>query len=178
MHPAGMPELPLPSINDRVAGLPFLPGTYRLTKFVVPFGPRKAIELLGHILARHVRVVKQQVVRELPPSDFLAEGFHVPFRGIRVERCQPSLPRTDLALREMGRQARGSIDRGNVTSFGIAVQCAGAELAQTLVCARFPGCPGFSHASAPVRSCRQERKLVNWYGTNVAPDAVEAFGCR
>ncbi|MNX87020.1 hypothetical protein D3C86_1189300 [compost metagenome] len=69
MHGAVFPQLPHAGIHDRITGHAARPGLEGF--LVVP--PAEGVETLVPVLLVQPREMKQQVIAELPPDDFLAE---------------------------------------------------------------------------------------------------------
>ena len=70
MHPAGRPELPHPGVDNRVTGLPFLPGPQKS----LVANPRKILELFSKRTIGGFREVKQQMMGEFAPGHLLQKS--------------------------------------------------------------------------------------------------------
>ena len=138
-------------------GNPVWPRCHARKSFCAP-PPREAAELLAQRLRRRLRKVVEQVIRELPPTDFLQKDFGA-FAALRLHRRRlgklrlldrrPNLPRADLAEVEMRREQRRTVDVGPIAILVVARDRLADELLQPALGRRGADVPGVVEASVP-----------------------------
>src|SRR5512147_179904 len=115
--------------------------------------PGKAVEFRAKRPVRQIGKVVEKVIRKLPP-DKLAEVRSAIWRRCLC-RAQlhrlPYLGRADLAKVQIRRQSRGSPSMGMVAVPLVGCQRLLQKNPEACSCTCFPGFPGRSEASRPVR---------------------------
>jgi hypothetical protein len=104
VHPSRHPELAHAGVDDRIAGLPALPGK----KKPLILAPGKRSILLAKGSVRQIGRMKQQMIGELPPRKLAQKRLvsgGAPVRVRMSKRRVPALRRRDLAEMEMRREA-------------------------------------------------------------------------
>ena len=137
MHPAGLPQFAHAGVDDRITGLPALPARERIARLA----PGKSIEGRIEVLFRKSRKVDEQVIRKLPPDDFLSKNLQVAIRDAAagVFRSLPYPVGRDLAESQMRRQSGGEGPARQVSLVGVAVERFRDEVAKTFIRPRFAG---------------------------------------
>ena len=162
MHPAGGPELAHAGIDERDAGLAALPAAER----VVVWPPGKGVEARIVVAGRKLRIVEEQVVRELAPADLGEEFLGVALRSSRFAggtgmlEGVPDLARPDLAEMQMGREPRCRGPVRPVAVLGVTGKAAADEIIEPLGGAGFSRRPLGPQAAGPVRLRRLQPEFT------------------
>ena len=162
VHPAGVPELAHPRIDDRVARLPPLPRPQLDPAGVL--GPRKLLEIRPQRSLRRMGKMIQQVVRKLPPADFAEKHSRAIARrknaGVfRLRRNRrPHLSRRNFATMEPRREHRSAVAVREIPRLRIVLHRARRKLRQSLRRTRFARLPERRESRVP-SALRQQLQL-------------------